>query len=83
MFIDDMKVFLVNGLLCIHVGHALDQNCIMLHGVVDVRVKSLSNILITHLEIECIVCGSIEVKIINLTPNQATQRGSSISLIVR
>jgi hypothetical protein len=65
------------------VDHALDQNCIMLHGVVDVRVKSLSNILVKHLEIEGIVCGSIEVKIINLTPNQATQRGSSISLIVR
>jgi hypothetical protein len=65
MFINDMKVFFDNGLLCIHVGHALDQNYIMLHGVVDICVKSLSNILVKHLEIEGIVCWSIEAKIID------------------
>jgi hypothetical protein len=47
------------------VGHALDQNYIMLHGVVDVCVKSLSNILVKHLEIEGIVCWSIEAKFID------------------
>ena len=60
-----MKVFFDNGLSCFHVGHALDQNYIMIHVVVDVRVKSLSNILVKHLEIEGIVCWSIEVKIID------------------
>ena len=64
-FIDDMKVFFDNGLSCSHVGHALDQNYIMLHVVVDVRVKSLSNILVKHLEIEGIVCWSIEAKFID------------------
>ncbi len=65
MFINDMKEFFNNGLSCIHVGHALDQNYIMLHGVVDVHVKSLSNILVKHLEIEGIMCWTIEVKIID------------------